>query len=94
MAQGTPQTEVYSPKFTIDCVLANVSTQLQADGCVLESVKEGHKLITPGHLRVGDTVTVQFMVGRRGGLYRHPAGGSYMGSHALDHGGSDRGEPK
>ena len=59
MAQGAQQTREYSPKFTIDCVLANVRTQLQADGCVLESVEEGHQLITPGHLRVGDTVTVQ-----------------------------------
>ena len=55
MARGTQQTREDSPRFTIDCVLANVSTQLQADGCVLESVEEGHKLITPGHLRVGDT---------------------------------------
>ena len=59
MAQGTQRTWEYSPRFTIDCALANVSTQLQADGCVLESVEEGHQLITPGHLRVGDTVTVQ-----------------------------------
>jgi hypothetical protein len=59
MAQGTQQTREYSPRFTIDCVLANGSRQLQADGCVLESVEEGHKLITPAHLRVGDTVTVQ-----------------------------------
>jgi len=48
-----------SPKFTIDCVLANVSTKLEADGCVLECEEEGHKLITPDHLRVGDTVNVQ-----------------------------------
>jgi hypothetical protein len=53
------QTMWESPKFTIDCVLANGSTQLQTDGRVLESVEEGYKLITPGHLRVGDTVTVQ-----------------------------------
>ena len=26
---------------------------------MLESVEEGHQLITPGHLRVGDTVNVQ-----------------------------------
>jgi len=59
MVQGTQQTREDSPRFTIDCVLANGSTQLQADGCVLESVEEGHQLITPSHLRVGDTVTVQ-----------------------------------
>ena len=63
MAQGAQQTREDSPKFTtrftIDCVLPLASTQLQADGCVLESVEEGHQLITPGHLRVGDTVNVQ-----------------------------------
>ena len=48
-----------SPKFTIDCVLANGSTQLEADGCVLECVENGHELSTPDHLRVGDTVNVQ-----------------------------------
>jgi hypothetical protein len=47
------------PKFMIDCVLANVSTQLEADGCVLECEEEGHTLTTPDHLRVGDTVNVQ-----------------------------------
>jgi hypothetical protein len=48
-----------SPKFTIGCVLANGSTRLEADGCVLECVEDGHTLKTPGHLRVGDTVNVQ-----------------------------------
>ena len=48
-----------SPKFTIGCVLANGSTRLEADGCVLECVEDGHTLTTPGHLRVGDTVNVQ-----------------------------------
>src|SRR5262249_20032549 len=41
------------------CVLANVGTQLEADGCVLERVEAGCKLTTPGHLRTGDTVNVQ-----------------------------------
>ena len=59
MAQGTEQTREDSPRFTIDCVLANVSTQLQADGCVLESLEDGHKLITPDYLRAGDLVKVQ-----------------------------------
>jgi len=59
MAQGTQQTGRDSPKFTIDCVLASGCTQLQADGCVLESSEEGHKLITPDHLRAGDLVKVQ-----------------------------------
>ena len=59
MAQGTQQTGGDSPKFTIDCVLASGCTQLQADRCVLESSEEGHKLITPDHLRAGDLVKVQ-----------------------------------
>ena len=59
MAQGTQQTGGDSPKFTIDCVLASGCTQLQADGCVLENSEEGHKLITPDHLRAGDLVKVQ-----------------------------------
>ncbi len=63
MAQGTQQTREDSPKFTtrftIDCVLPLASTQLQADGCVLESLEDGHKLITPDYLRAGDLVKVQ-----------------------------------
>ena len=62
MAQGTQQTGVDSPRFTIDCVLVNGSTQLQADGCVLESLEDGHKLITPDYLRAGDLVKVQLWV--------------------------------
>jgi hypothetical protein len=48
-----------SPEFTIDCVLANGSGQLEADGCVLECLEGGHKLTTPDHLRAGDFVKVQ-----------------------------------
>ena len=59
MAQGKQQTWWDSPKFTIDCVLANVSRQLEADGCVLEFVEDGHTLTYPDHLRVGDFVKVQ-----------------------------------
>jgi len=58
-AQGKQQTWWDSPKFTIDCVLANVTRQLEADGCVLERLEAGCKLITPGHLRAGDFVKVQ-----------------------------------
>ena len=58
-AQGRQQSGGDSPKFTIDCVLASGSTQLQADGCILESSGDGHKLITPDHLRTGDLVKVQ-----------------------------------
>ena len=59
MAQEKQQTWWESPKFTIDCVLANVSKQLEADGCVLECLEGGHKLTTPDHLRAGDFVKVQ-----------------------------------
>jgi hypothetical protein len=59
MAQGTQQTWWDSPKFTIDCVLANVNRQLEADGCVLERLEAGCRLITPDHLRAGDFVKVQ-----------------------------------
>lgn len=59
MAQGKQQTWCHSPKFTIDCVLANVNRQLEADGCVLERSEAGCKLITPDHLRTGDFVKVQ-----------------------------------
>jgi len=59
MAQGTQQTRWDNPKFTIDCVLANVSRQLEADGCVLERLEGGHTLTTPDHLTAGDLVKVQ-----------------------------------
>jgi hypothetical protein len=59
MAQGKQQSEWDSPKFTIDCVLANVNSQLEADGCVLERLEGGCKLTTPDHLTAGDFVKVQ-----------------------------------
>ena len=63
MAQGAQHSREDSPKFTtrftIDCVLPLASTQLQADGCVLETLEDGHKLITPDYLRPGDLVKVQ-----------------------------------
>jgi len=59
LAQGKQQTWWDSPKFTIDCVLAKVRRQLEADGCVLERVEAGCKLTTPDHLRAGDFVKVQ-----------------------------------
>jgi hypothetical protein len=59
MVQGTQQTYWDSPKFTIDCVLANVSTQLEANGCVLACVEGGHMLTTPDYLAAGDFVKVQ-----------------------------------
>ena len=59
MAQGILQTGWASPKFTIDCVLANVRTQLEADRCVLERLEAGWKLTTPDHLSAGDSLNVQ-----------------------------------
>ena len=63
MAQGKQQILGDRPKFTIDCVLANVGRQLKADGCVLERLEGahqcGHKLTTPDHLTVGEFVKVQ-----------------------------------
>jgi hypothetical protein len=63
MAQRKQQILWNRPKFTIDCVLANVSRQLEADGCVLERLEGahqcGHKLTTPDHLTVGEFVKVQ-----------------------------------
>ena len=51
-----------SPKFLIDCVLTNVTKQLEADGCVLERLETGCKPTTPDHLRAGDFVNVQLWV--------------------------------
>ncbi len=48
-----------SPEFTIDCVLANGSRQLEADGCVLQYLEGGYQLTTPDHLRAGDLVKIQ-----------------------------------
>lgn len=62
MAQGTQQIRGKNPKITIDCMLASESTQLQADGCVLESSGDGHKLISPDRMRSGDFVKVRLWV--------------------------------
>ena len=48
-----------SPKFTIDCLLVNVSRQLEADGCVLEFSETGCTPTTPDQMAVGDFVKVQ-----------------------------------
>ena len=48
-----------SPRFLIDCVLTNVTRQLEADGCVLERLETGCKPTTPDHLRAGDFVNIQ-----------------------------------
>ena len=59
MAQRKHQTDWYNPNLTIDCMLANVSRQLEADGCVLEFSEANCKLRTPDHLTPGDFVKVR-----------------------------------
>jgi len=59
MALPKQQTCWYSPKFTIDCMLANVSGQLEADGCVLEFSEASCELTNPDHLAAGDFVKVR-----------------------------------
>jgi hypothetical protein len=58
MTQTKQKTGWDSPQFTIDCVLANVNGQLEADGRVRETVETGCRLATPDHLRAGDFVKV------------------------------------
>ena len=59
MAQGKQQASWHSPKFTINCMLADASRQLKADGCVLEFSEAGCKLTTPEHTKAGDFVNVR-----------------------------------
>jgi hypothetical protein len=59
MAQGKQQTCRFSPNLTIDCMLANVSTQLEADGCVLEFSEASCRLTTPDRLTPGEFVKVR-----------------------------------
>ena len=59
MAQGRQPTWSTSPTFTIGCSLANVSTNVEADGCVLERLEGGCKPTTPEPLKAGDFVKVQ-----------------------------------
>jgi hypothetical protein len=59
MAQPKQQLCSYSPKLTIDCILANVGTQLEADGCVLELSETSSRHITPDQLTPGQFVKVR-----------------------------------
>ncbi len=59
MPQRTQQTSSYSPNLKIDCMLANVSTQLEADGCVLEFSEASCRLTTPDKLTPGEFVKVR-----------------------------------
>ena len=62
MAQGKQQASWHSPKFTINCMLADTGMQLKADGCVLEFSETGCKLTTPEHMTAGDFVSVRLWV--------------------------------
>src|SRR5205807_4710105 len=62
MAQEKQMAEWKSPKFAIDCMLANVSSLLEADGCVLEFSNTGYTRITPDRMRSGDFVKVRLWV--------------------------------
>ena len=57
--QRKQQTSWFNPNLTIDCMLANVSTQLEADGRVLEFSEASCKLTTPDQLRPGEFVKVR-----------------------------------
>jgi hypothetical protein len=59
MAQQRPQTCLYNPNLTIDCMLTNVSRQLEADGRVLQFSEARCTLATPDHLTPGDFVKVR-----------------------------------
>lgn len=59
MAERNQQTCWYNPNLTIDCMLASVSSQLEADGCVLEFSEASCTLTTPDHLTPGDFVKVR-----------------------------------
>ena len=59
MVQRKQQTHWYSPNLTIDCMVANVSTQLEADGCVLELSGARSRLTTPDRLTPGTFVKVR-----------------------------------
>jgi hypothetical protein len=51
-----------SPKLAIDCMLANVGSHIEADGCVLEFSETGYTRITPDRMRGGDFVKVRLWV--------------------------------
>ena len=59
MEQRKQQTRSYCPNLTIDCMLANVSTELEADGCVLELSGARSRLTTPDQLTPGEFVKVR-----------------------------------
>ncbi len=47
------------PNLVVDCMLAGVTKQLEADGCILKFTEASCKVTTPDHLVPGDFVKVR-----------------------------------
>jgi hypothetical protein len=59
MTQAKQQACWATPTTTIDCVLARVHRQLEADGCVLKGNEDNCQIAAPDHLAPGDFVRVR-----------------------------------
>jgi len=59
MAIGKQQACWAIPNLTIDCMLARVHRQLEADGCVLRINESSSQVATPDQLAPGDFVKVR-----------------------------------
>src|SRR5262245_165219 len=59
MALGKHQTCWAIPNLTIDCMLARVHQELEADGCVMKFSESSSKVATPDLLVPGDFVKVR-----------------------------------
>jgi hypothetical protein len=59
MALGKAQTCWTHPNLTIDCMLARVHRQLEADGCVLKINGSSSQVAAPDQLSPGDFVKVR-----------------------------------
>ncbi|HEY7533840.1 MAG TPA: hypothetical protein VH681_13780 [Nitrospiraceae bacterium] len=66
MAQRKLKSCWYNPSLTIDCMLAQVSTELEADGCILESSDASCELRTPERLKPGEFVKVRLWLESEG----------------------------
>ena len=59
MALGKQETCWAIPNLTIDCMLARVHQQLEADGCVIKFTESRSQVATPDMLVPGDFVKVR-----------------------------------
>ena len=59
MGMGIHQTCWAIPNLTIDCMLARVHRQLEADGCVLKIDESSSQVAAPDSLNPGDFVKVR-----------------------------------